>query len=137
MEGAQFRLMKTIYPDWNFICCWWQCYLALGHTHIPPLFFFSAVTLWHWNWMRGVICRRLHLLWCGHYLPLAVVDIGRSECYTVLCVNSVWHQRVKSDADFLRVEHVKKLAVNFTRHSRCQNVICVFVNLMWLGHNHS
>lgn len=128
--------MKTIYRDWNFLFCSWQCYLTVRHTflHFPC---FSALTLWHWNWIHGVICRRLHLLQSGHnchwqWSTMGVLSV--TLCYA----STMFGKRgLNQDADYPRIEHVKKLAVSSPMYSGPQNVVCVFVNLMGLGHDHS
>jgi len=57
---------------------------------------------------------------------------------TLCYVSTMFGKRgLNQDADYPRVEHVKKLAVNSPMYSRPQNVVCVFVNLMGLGHDYS
>lgn len=44
---------------------------------------------------------------------------------------------LNQDAGYTRTEHVKKMTVNFPMYGRSQNIVCMFVNLMGLGHDHS
>ena len=79
----------------------------------------------------------MHLHQSGHnchwqWSPLDVLSITLRYVSTVFGIRGL-----NQDADYPRIEHVKKLAVKFPMYSRSQNVVCVFVNLMGLGRDHS